>query len=202
MRWSRASAPIAKSSSAAPPRRSPQWHCTMLASSRNCARCSRIVIRARDGAQRTRSAWSRLEDALDLPRCPRSSRRLRAAMATCAGRRPNSSCARGKIIATPSASDSSSWREHGNLNARKMALYCLRDVGGPREELLAVAENCCGDHPSSPQDGGAVVDRRASRIPAIARPSWRFACSKTIPMLACGDAPRSHSGIWRIGRRA
>ena len=36
--------------------------------------------------------------------------------------------------------------EHGNLNARKMALYCLRDVGGPRDELLAVAENCCGDH--------------------------------------------------------
>jgi HEAT repeat protein len=36
----------------------------------------------------------------------------------------------------------------GNLNARKMALYCLRDVGGPREELLAVAESCCGDHKS------------------------------------------------------
>ena len=35
----------------------------------------------------------------------------------------------------------------GNLNARKMALYCLRDVGGPREQLLAVAENCCeGNH--------------------------------------------------------
>jgi HEAT repeat protein len=31
----------------------------------------------------------------------------------------------------------------GNLNARKMALYCLRDVGGSREQLLAVAENCC-----------------------------------------------------------
>ena len=36
----------------------------------------------------------------------------------------------------------------GNLSARKMALYCLRDVGGPREELLAVAESCCGDHQS------------------------------------------------------
>ena len=36
----------------------------------------------------------------------------------------------------------------GNLNARKMALYCLRDVGGPREELLAVAENACSDHHS------------------------------------------------------
>lgn len=36
----------------------------------------------------------------------------------------------------------------GNLNARKMALYCLRDVGGPREELLAVAESCCSDHQS------------------------------------------------------
>jgi HEAT repeat protein len=36
----------------------------------------------------------------------------------------------------------------GNLNARKMALYCLRDVGGPREELLAAAENCCGEHQS------------------------------------------------------
>jgi HEAT repeat protein len=38
--------------------------------------------------------------------------------------------------------------ERGNLSARKMALYCLRDVGGPREELLAVAESCCGDHQS------------------------------------------------------
>jgi HEAT repeat protein len=37
---------------------------------------------------------------------------------------------------------------HGNLNARKMALYCLRDVGGPHDELLAVAEICCGDHHS------------------------------------------------------
>jgi HEAT repeat protein len=36
----------------------------------------------------------------------------------------------------------------GNLNARKMALYCLRDVGGPREDLLAVAESCCDDHQS------------------------------------------------------
>ncbi len=36
--------------------------------------------------------------------------------------------------------------ERGNLNARKMALYCLRDVGGPRDALLAVAERCCGDH--------------------------------------------------------
>jgi HEAT repeat protein len=35
-----------------------------------------------------------------------------------------------------------------NLNARKMALYCLRDVGGPREELLAVAESCCNEHQS------------------------------------------------------
>ncbi len=34
---------------------------------------------------------------------------------------------------------------HGNLNARKMALYCLRDVGGPHDALLAVAESCCGD---------------------------------------------------------
>lgn len=36
----------------------------------------------------------------------------------------------------------------GNLNARKMALYCLRDVGGPHEELLAVAESCAADHSS------------------------------------------------------
>jgi HEAT repeat protein len=36
----------------------------------------------------------------------------------------------------------------GNLNARKMALYSLRDVGGPREELLAAAESCCDDHQS------------------------------------------------------
>jgi HEAT repeat protein len=35
-----------------------------------------------------------------------------------------------------------------DANARKMALYCLRDVGGPREELLAVAEACCADHHS------------------------------------------------------
>jgi HEAT repeat protein len=33
-------------------------------------------------------------------------------------------------------------------NARKMALYCLRDVGGPREELLGIAEACCADHHS------------------------------------------------------
>jgi HEAT repeat protein len=37
---------------------------------------------------------------------------------------------------------------HGNLNARKMALYSLRDVGGARDELLAAAENACGDHQS------------------------------------------------------
>jgi HEAT repeat protein len=36
----------------------------------------------------------------------------------------------------------------GNLNARKMALYCLRDVGGARDELLAAAENACRDHQS------------------------------------------------------
>jgi HEAT repeat protein len=36
----------------------------------------------------------------------------------------------------------------GNLNARKMALYCLRDIGGPRDELFAAAENCCRDHHS------------------------------------------------------
>jgi HEAT repeat protein len=36
----------------------------------------------------------------------------------------------------------------GNLNARKMALYCLRDVGGSREALLAIAESCCSDHQS------------------------------------------------------
>jgi len=38
--------------------------------------------------------------------------------------------------------------ESGNLNARKMALYCLRDVGGARKDLLGVAESCCGDHHS------------------------------------------------------
>ncbi len=36
----------------------------------------------------------------------------------------------------------------GNLNARKMALYCLRDVGGPIEDLLSVAEHCCGENHS------------------------------------------------------
>jgi len=34
----------------------------------------------------------------------------------------------------------------GNLNARKMALYCLRDVGGPREDVLEAAESCCAEH--------------------------------------------------------
>jgi HEAT repeat protein len=33
----------------------------------------------------------------------------------------------------------------GNLNARKMALYCLRDVGGAREDLVELAESCCED---------------------------------------------------------
>jgi HEAT repeat protein len=38
--------------------------------------------------------------------------------------------------------------DSGNFNARKMALYCLRDVGGPRDALLAAAENACNDHHS------------------------------------------------------
>ncbi len=33
----------------------------------------------------------------------------------------------------------------GNLNARKMALYCLRDIGGNSPDLLAIAEACCSD---------------------------------------------------------
>jgi HEAT repeat protein len=36
----------------------------------------------------------------------------------------------------------------GNLNARKMALYCLRDIGGTSEELLGAAEQCCADNHS------------------------------------------------------
>ena len=36
----------------------------------------------------------------------------------------------------------------GNLNARKMALYCLRDIGGNLEELLAAAEQCCVENHS------------------------------------------------------
>jgi len=36
----------------------------------------------------------------------------------------------------------------GNLNARKMALYCLRDIGGNPEELLAAAAACCADNHS------------------------------------------------------
>ena len=36
----------------------------------------------------------------------------------------------------------------GDLNSRKMALYCLRDVGGPHDELLAAAESCCRDQQS------------------------------------------------------
>jgi HEAT repeat protein len=35
-----------------------------------------------------------------------------------------------------------------NLNARKMALYCLRDVGGPIDELISIAEHCCGENHS------------------------------------------------------
>lgn len=38
--------------------------------------------------------------------------------------------------------------QDGNLNARKMALYCLRDVGGPREDLLNAVETCCAEHHS------------------------------------------------------
>jgi HEAT repeat protein len=34
----------------------------------------------------------------------------------------------------------------GNLNARKMALYCLRDVGGNPEELLVAAGQCCAEN--------------------------------------------------------
>lgn len=36
----------------------------------------------------------------------------------------------------------------GDLNARKMALYCLRDLGARGEEILALAEACCQDHHS------------------------------------------------------
>ena len=55
----------------------------------------------------------------------------------------------------------------GNLNARKMALYCLRDVGGPREDLLAVAESCSGDHPS------LLKMAALSLIPRIENPGER-----------------------------
>jgi HEAT repeat protein len=55
----------------------------------------------------------------------------------------------------------------GNLNARKMALYCLRDVGGPREELLAVAESCSGDHQS------LLKMAALSLIPRIENPGAR-----------------------------
>lgn len=33
----------------------------------------------------------------------------------------------------------------GSLNGRKMALYCLRDLGDGGEEILALAENVCAD---------------------------------------------------------
>ena len=36
----------------------------------------------------------------------------------------------------------------GNLNARKMALYCLRDIGGNPQALLAAAEQCCAENHS------------------------------------------------------
>ena len=107
---------------------------------------SRMRIRARDGARRMRSAWSLWKAHSISPRCPRSSRPSRAATATCAGRRPNSSCASEKNYRDAVSNRLIELAGTGNLNARKMALYCLRDVGGPREELLAVAESCCGDH--------------------------------------------------------
>lgn len=56
-----------------------------------------------------------------------------------------------------------------NLNARKMALYCLRDVGGPRDELLAVAENCCRDHQS------LLKMAALSLIPRVENPGDRAA---------------------------
>jgi len=36
----------------------------------------------------------------------------------------------------------------GNLNARKMALYGLRDVGGASDQLLDAAEHCCAQNHS------------------------------------------------------
>jgi len=89
-----------------------------------------------------------LDDALDLRAMPSlvealssSDGDLRWAAAELIVRlgRKNSDAVSSQLIALA---------RDGNLNARKMALYCLRDVGGPREELLAVAENCCDDHQS------------------------------------------------------
>lgn len=33
----------------------------------------------------------------------------------------------------------------GEPNARRMALYCLRDLGAPADDLLALADSCCAD---------------------------------------------------------
>ena len=63
-----------------------------------------------------------------------------------------------------------------SLNARKMALYCLRDVGGPREELLAVAENCCADHHS-------IVRMAALSLLARIENSGERAVARAIRML-------------------
>jgi HEAT repeat protein len=62
--------------------------------------------------------------------------------------------------------------EDGNLSARKMALYCLRDVGGPHDALLAVAESCCGDHQSLLKIAAlsliSRVENRGDRAAALA----------------------------------
>jgi HEAT repeat protein len=54
----------------------------------------------------------------------------------------------GKENREPVSSQVIALAQEGNLNARKMALYGLRDLGGPREALLAVAESCCREHQS------------------------------------------------------
>ena len=54
----------------------------------------------------------------------------------------------GRRSREPVSSQLITLAREGNLNSRKMAIYCLRDVGGPCEELLAAAESCCRDNQS------------------------------------------------------
>src|SRR5262249_40620942 len=59
----------------------------------------------------------------------------------------------------------------GNLNARKMALYCLRDIGCPIDDAIALAQRACADRHSllkmaalSLLSHNATHDERAASI--------------------------------------
>ena len=141
------SAQIGKSSSVVLPKHSPQRRCTTRASSKSCALCSRTRPADAMGHGVCARTYS-LDDALDWVRCRSWSRRSRVTTATCDGRPPNWSCASAETNRDAISNQLIAIARDGNLNARKMALYCLRDVGGPIEDLLSVAEHCCGENHS------------------------------------------------------